>query len=91
MGGIEAGRVLAEGFKDLTCESSSPLQVQVKSLQERGGDFRVAEVARFVVQAWQQRLLRVPAYTAESAWWLSNVPPTVSVRGESPEPLDGLL
>ncbi|WIX92577.1 hypothetical protein [Amycolatopsis sp. DG1A-15b] len=66
-GGIEPGRVVAEGFEDLTCESSAPQQVQVKSRQERVGDFRVAEVARFVVQAWLQRLLRVPADAAESA------------------------
>ncbi|WP_326943735.1 hypothetical protein OG439_27680 [Amycolatopsis sp. NBC_01307] len=66
-GGIEPGRVVAEGFEDLTCESSAPQQVQVKSRQERVGDFRVAEVARFVVEAWLQRLLRVPADAAESA------------------------
>ncbi len=66
-GGIDAGRVLAEGFDDLSCESSAPQQVQVKSRQERVGDFRTAEVARFVVQAWQRWLLRVPAHANESA------------------------
>lgn len=60
-GDIDAGRVLPEGFEDLTCESSTPQQVQVKSRQERVGDFRAAELARFVVKAWQDRLLRVPA------------------------------
>src|SRR4051794_30749930 len=49
-GGIDPGRVVAEGFEDLSCESSTPQQVQVKSRQERVGDFRVAEVARFVIQ-----------------------------------------
>ena len=66
-GDIDAGRVLAEGFDDLTCESSAPQQVQVKSRQERVGDFSSAEVARFLAQAWQRRLLRVPADANESA------------------------
>lgn len=66
-GSLKAVRVLAEGFEDLTCEGAVPQQVQVKSRQERVGDFRIAEVARFVVQAWQRRLLRVPADAAESA------------------------
>lgn len=66
-GDIEAGRVLAEGLDDLTCESSAPQQVQVKSRQERVGDFRTAEVARFVVQAWQRRLLRIAEDADESA------------------------
>ena len=38
----------------------------MKSRQERVGDFRAAEVARFVVQAWQRRLLRIPADAEES-------------------------
>jgi hypothetical protein len=66
-GDIDAGRVLAEGLDDLTCESRAPQQVQVKSRQERVGDFRTAEVARFVVQAWQRRLLRIAADADESA------------------------
>lgn len=66
-GDIEAGRVLAEGFEDLTCESSAPQQVQVKSRQERVGGFRIGEVARFVVQAWRRRLLRISADAAEFA------------------------
>jgi hypothetical protein len=65
-GEIDAERVLAEGFDDLTCEGVASQQVQVKSRQERVGDFRIAEVARFVVQAWQRRLLRVPANASES-------------------------
>jgi hypothetical protein len=66
-GDIEAGRILAEGLDDLTCESSAPQQVQVKSRQERVGDFRTAEVAGFVVQAWQRLLLRIPEDADESA------------------------
>jgi hypothetical protein len=66
-GDIEAGRVLAEGLDELTCESSAPQQVQVKSRQERVEDFRTAEVARFVVQAWQRRLLRIADDADESA------------------------
>jgi hypothetical protein len=66
-GDIEAGRVLAEGLDDLTCESSPPQQVQVKSRQERVGDFRTAEVAQFVVQAWQRRSLRIAADDANES------------------------
>ena len=66
-GDIDAWRVIAEGLDDLTCEASAPQQVQVKSRQERVGDFRTAEVARFVVQAWQRRLLRLAADADESA------------------------
>lgn len=44
-GDIDAGRVLPEGFEDLTCESGTPQQVQVKSRQERVGDFRAASRA----------------------------------------------
>ena len=65
-GDIDAARVLAEGLEDLTCESSAPQQVQVKSRQERVGDFRTAEVARFVVQAWKRLLLRIAADADES-------------------------
>jgi hypothetical protein len=57
-GDIDAVRVIAEGFDDLTCESNPPQQVQVKSRQERVGEFRTAEVARFVVQAWQRQISR---------------------------------
>ena len=66
-GDINAGRLLPEGLDDLTCEGSAPEQVQVKSRQERVGDFRTAEVARFVVQAWQRRSLRITADADESA------------------------
>ncbi len=65
-GDLDAGRVLPEGFEDLTCEGRTPQQVQVKSRQERVGDFRTADVARFVVKAWHDRLLRVPADADET-------------------------
>jgi len=51
-GEVGAWRVLADGFDDLTCESSAPQQAQVRSRQERVGDLRTAQVAWFVVQGW---------------------------------------
>jgi RecA/RadA recombinase len=65
-GDIDAERLLAEGLDDLTCESSASQQVQVKSRQERVGEFQSAEVVRFIVQAWQRQLKRVQADADES-------------------------
>ena len=67
VGEIAPGRVLPEAFDDLTCESSPPQQVQVKSRQERVGEFRTAEVARFVVEAWQRALKGRPDGGPEDA------------------------
>jgi len=65
-GDIDATRVIAEGLDDLTCESSAPQQVQVKSRQERVGAFRTTEVARFVADAWQRHADRGAVGAEES-------------------------
>jgi hypothetical protein len=64
-GSVEADRVVAEGQEDLSCEGNAPQQIQVKSRQERVGDFRASEVAAFVLAVWKNRLERLPADAPE--------------------------
>jgi hypothetical protein len=57
---LAVDRIVPEGFEDLSCEASNPLQVQVqvKSRQEYVGDFSVARVADFVKKMLDTRAKR---------------------------------
>lgn len=58
-GELVVGRVVPEGFEDLACEGEQPVHVQVKSRQERVGDFSSSEVAALVLElAGRQPALR---------------------------------
>jgi hypothetical protein len=57
-GDLVVDRVVPEGFEDLSCEALVPIQVQVKSRQERIGDFGVAAVTGFVLKMVQTRAKR---------------------------------
>jgi hypothetical protein len=57
-GTLNASRVVPEGYEDLSCEGNEPWQVQVKSRQERVGDFTFREVALFLAEMWEKHLAR---------------------------------
>ncbi|MFJ4591369.1 MULTISPECIES: hypothetical protein [unclassified Kitasatospora] len=48
-GALDADRIVPEGLEDLSCDGPTPWHVQVKSRQERIGDFTVPEVAEHLV------------------------------------------
>jgi hypothetical protein len=48
-GDLAVERIVPEGFEDLSCEGQDGCFVQVKSRQERVGDFTAATVARHVL------------------------------------------
>ncbi|MFE7484182.1 hypothetical protein [Streptomyces sp. NPDC057552] len=48
-GALVAERIVPEGFEDLSCEGQSPWHVQVKSRQEKVGDFTASDVAEHLV------------------------------------------
>lgn len=63
-GVLEADRILPEGLEDLSCEGPTSWHVQVKSRQERIGDFRVPEVAGHLLAMAQAHAKRQQAGVA---------------------------
>lgn len=51
-GDLAAERLIPEGFDDLQIEAADPLQVEVKSRQDRLGPFPVGVAANHIVEAW---------------------------------------
>ena len=49
-GELQLDRLVPEGLEDVSCEGLHATQVQVKSRQERVGDYRASEVARFILE-----------------------------------------
>jgi hypothetical protein len=80
-GEFGAERLVAEGLEDLTCEGGVAQQIQVKSRQQRMGDFRPSEVAGFVVGVWKKRLERLAVDSPEVSVVVLERP----VNGASPQ------
>jgi hypothetical protein len=55
---LNASRIVPEGYEDLSCEGGEAWQVQVKSRQERVGEFSAREVALFIAEMWNKHLRR---------------------------------
>ena len=51
-GDLAADRLIPEGFDDLQIEAADPVQVEVKSRQDRLGPFPVGVAASHIVDAW---------------------------------------
>jgi hypothetical protein len=49
-GELQVDRLVPEGIEDISCEGAQATQVQVKSRQERVGDYRASEVAQFLLE-----------------------------------------
>jgi hypothetical protein len=49
-GELQLDRLVPEGIEDVSCEGPHATQVQVKSRQERVGDYRASEVAQFLLE-----------------------------------------
>jgi DNA-binding transcriptional ArsR family regulator len=49
-GELQLDRLVPEGIEDISCEGPHGTQVQVKSRQERVGDYRASEVAQFLLE-----------------------------------------
>ncbi|WP_123816979.1 hypothetical protein [Kitasatospora cineracea] len=77
-GALEADRILPEGLEDLSCEGRTSWHVQVKSRQERIGDFTVPEVAEHLLAMAQAHTKRQQAGVAGSSVLVLERP----VRGE---------
>ncbi|WP_163010640.1 hypothetical protein [Streptomyces dangxiongensis] len=63
-GALDADRVVPEGLEDLSCDGPTPWHVQVKSRQERMGDFTAPEVAEHLVAMALAHARRVQAGVA---------------------------
>ncbi|MFE4599862.1 hypothetical protein ACFRKE_03315 [Kitasatospora indigofera] len=77
-GVLEADRILPEGLEDLSCEGPTSWHVQVKSRQERIGDFTVSEVAEYLLAMAQAQAKRQQAGVAGRSLLVLERP----VRGE---------
>lgn len=49
-GDLQLERLIPEGIEDISCEGPHATQVQVKSRQARVGDYRLSEVAQFLLE-----------------------------------------
>ncbi|MEU3001395.1 hypothetical protein ABZ684_28175 [Streptomyces sp. NPDC006995] len=63
-GALDADRIVPEGLEDLSCEGPTPWHVQVKSRQERMGDFTAPEVAGHLVTMALAHTKRIKAGVA---------------------------
>ncbi|MCP3754124.1 hypothetical protein [Streptomyces sp. TBY4] len=60
-GALDSDRIVPEGLEDLSCDGPTPWHVQVKSRQERIGDFTAPEVAEHLVAMALAHAKRVQA------------------------------
>ncbi|TCC35109.1 hypothetical protein [Kribbella sindirgiensis] len=60
-GALAIVRIIPEGWEDLSCEGNAPWHVQVKSRQERIGDFRPSEVATHLLDMGEKHSRREEA------------------------------
>ncbi|MFC8537131.1 hypothetical protein ACFUJY_24880 [Streptomyces sp. NPDC057249] len=63
-GGLVVDRIVPEGFEDLSCEGQTPWHVQVKSRQERVGDFTASDVAEHLITMTKAHAKREQAEVA---------------------------
>ncbi|MGW5170034.1 hypothetical protein ACWEQ1_21825 [Streptomyces nodosus] len=63
-GALVVDRIVPEGFEDLSCEGQTPWHVQVKSRQERVGDFTASDVAEHLVTMTKAHAKREQAEVA---------------------------
>ena len=66
-GRLAIDRIVPEGFEDLSCEGPAPWHVQVKSRQERVGDFTAADVAGHLVAMAKAHAKRAAAGVTDRA------------------------
>lgn len=64
-GELAVDRIVPEGNEDLSCEGGDHWQIQVKSRQERVGNFSVREVAGYLAEMWEKRQARLNRTSAD--------------------------